>query len=346
MTAERWYEQAWRRVCAKVERVHARVGATFPEASHGGRFTEVSRTHWVAGFWPGLLWQAYNGTGNAELKRTAIACEAQLAQALRFDVEKLHHDVGFMYLLSSVAQYDQTGDEEARKRGLIAASILASRFNPAGNFLRAWPDWDGEDHSGWAIIDCMMNLSLLYWASEQEGDPRYRHIASLHADTVLKTFFQSDDTVNHIVVFDPETGTRLRSLSGQGFAPNSAWSRGLSWAVYGFANCYRHTGNARYLDAAERAAEAFLRMLPEDGIPYWDFKLPTIDGMPRDTSAAACAASGLLELAEVALPDKRERFRAGAETLLRNLYEKCTDWESEQEGILLHATGFYAKGMH
>ena len=341
-----WQKEAWRLACDKIAEMQERIGTKIPEAAHDGQYTEVARTHWVAGFWPGLLWLAYGGTGDERLKDAAIACERRLSEALRDDFDQLHHDVGFMYLLSSVAQHKFVGDEEARKHGLAAAVILASRFNPAGGFLRAWPDWDGENHAGWAIIDCMMNVSLLYWAAEQEQDPRYRHIANRHADTVLATFFRPDDTVHHIVVFDPETGRRAGALAGQGYAADSAWSRGLSWAIYGFANCYRHTGYARYLDAAERAAEAFLRMLPEEGVPYWDFKLPSPDGMPRDSSAAACAASGMLELSEFGSERKREKFRVGAEAMLKRLCETCADWDPGRDGLLRHATAYHAKGMH
>ncbi|MDG0809547.1 glycoside hydrolase family 88 protein [Cohnella rhizosphaerae] len=144
----------------------------------------------------------------------------------------------------------------------------------------------------------MMNLPLLYWASREIEDPRYRLIAEIHADTVLREFVQADGSVHHIVSFDPETGERRGALAGQGYAADSAWSRGAAWALYGFALSYTYTGKDKYLAAAQKAARFFLDHLPADLVPYWDFRLPAdAEEMPKDSSAAAIAASGLMELA-------------------------------------------------
>lgn len=335
-----WLEEAWEGIVNKTLRNAKRLGSEFPHSTSQGVYNKVPPYHWVAGFWPGVLWQVHRETGDAELKELAVACERRIAGMLA-EHERLHHDVGFMFSLSSVAQYKLTGDEEAKRNALLAAQLLAGRFNPVGSFLRAWPDWDGEDHSGWAIIDCMMNLSLLYWASGKLRDPRYRHIANLHADTVIRTFFRADGSVHHIVCFDPETGQKLGSRGGQGYDADSAWSRGVSWAIYGFSLCCRYSGEVRYVQAAQAAADFFLSNMPEDGVPPWDFRAPPELVMYKDSSAAACAASGLLELAELTPGARGQSYRTAAVRLLSALCSSCASWgDDAEEGLLLHGTGY------
>lgn len=154
------------------------------------------------------------------------------------------------------------------------------------------------DTRGVAIIDSMMNLPLLYWASEQSGDPRFRWLAEAHADTVAREFIRADGSICHVVEFDPHTGQKLREHGGQGHAPGSAWARGTAWALHGFALSFRYTGEARYLETAERAADFFLAMLGEEIVPVWDFRAPAEHQVAWDSSAAAIAASGLLEPGE------------------------------------------------
>jgi unsaturated chondroitin disaccharide hydrolase len=341
-----WVEQAWEQVVHKIEKTSHTVGAAFPNGTNNGRFEMTPAHDWVAGFWPGLLWLVYSETKNERLQALAIACEEQISQTL-WEFEHLHHDVGFMFGLSSIKQYEHLADETAKRHALMAASLLAGRFNPAGSFIRAWPNWGNEDHSGWAIIDCMMNLPLLYWASEEIADPRYRHIAELHADMVLKEFMQEDGSVHHIVAFDPETGARVGALAGQGYAADSAWSRGAAWALYGFALSYTYTGKERYLSAAKRVAEFFLHHLPADKVPYWDFRLPKhADAAPRDSAAAAIAASGLLEIASILGAVDGLHYKQAAEEILFSLYQDYTEWQEDSEGLLLHGTGYFMANIY
>ncbi|MGO4497645.1 glycoside hydrolase family 88 protein [Paenibacillus sp. 2RAB27] len=341
-----WIEEAWQQVVKKIDRNSYSIGASFPNGSKDGRYTKSSPHDWVSGFWPGMLWLVYQETQNERLKDLAVQCEREISQSL-WEFDSLHHDVGFMFGLSSVNQYMLMQDEEAKRHGLMAASLLAGRFNPAGGFIRAWPKWGGEDHSGWAIIDCMMNLPLLYWASREIADPRYRLIAEIHADTVLREFVLADGSVHHIVSFDPETGERMAAIAGQGYAADSAWSRGAAWALYGFALSFAYTGKETYLLAAKKVARFFLDHLPGDFVPYWDFRLPAeAEDMPRDSSAAAIAASGLLELASL-LPEADGReYQRLAEIILRSLYENYTAHEADEEGLLLHATGYFAAHIY
>ncbi|MGO4540736.1 glycoside hydrolase family 88 protein [Paenibacillus sp. 2TAB19] len=341
-----WVDEACRKTIDKIERTSLSIGASFPNGSAQGRYEKSPAYDWVSGFWPGLLWLAYEETSNDRLKELAVECERQISRTL-WEFEQLHHDVGFMFGLSSVNQYKHLQDEEAKRHALMAASLLAGRFNPVGGFIRAWPNWGGEDHSGWAIIDCMMNLPLLYWASREIDDPRYRHIAELHADTVLREFVLDDGSVHHIVSFDPETGKRIGALAGQGHAADSAWARGAAWALYGFTLSYSYTGKEKYLKAAESVARFFLDHLPEDKVPYWDFRLPTFGkDMPRDSSAAAIAASGLLDLAAAVQGEEAKEYQQQAEAILNSLYNHYGAWEAEEEALLLHATGYYAADVY
>ena len=292
MSATRqWADAAWTQAAEKIAQVSAAIGPAFPHVASRGKYDRAPAHWWTAGFWPGLLWLIYRETKEARLRTIAEQCEVQLDEVI-WDFDHLWHDVGFMWSLSSVARYKLTGAEDSRRRALLAASVLAARFNLRGRFIRAW----NGDRTGWAIIDCLMNLPLLYWAGGCLKDPRFTYFAMEHADTVLRHFVRENGSCRHIVNFDPQTGEVVEVLAGQGYSAESSWARGAAWALYGLALSYRYTHEARYLEAAKRVAGHFLAHLPADGIPYWDFAAPITADTPRDSSAAACAASGLLEL--------------------------------------------------
>lgn len=342
-----WVRDAWEKTVTKVGRTSRRIGPGFPHASVGGRYVLEPPHWWTAGFWPGLLWLIYRDTKQETLREIAEACENELDRVL-YGFDTLDHDIGFMWTLTSVTRYKLSGDEKSRKRALLAAGLLASRFNVKGRYIRAWNPWrPGEDNAGWAIIDCLMNLSLLYWASAQTGDPRFRHVAMAHADTVLKEFYHPDGSVHHIVVFDPETGERVGAKGGQGFSEHSAWSRGNAWALYGMALSFKYTGEQRYLDASRRTADFFLEHLPEDQVPYWDFRLPPDALRVRDSSAGAIAASGLLLLARLVSPEERAAYREAAKRLLKSLYLHYGAWDrDDEEGLILQGTSHVPEGKY
>ncbi|WP_458127261.1 glycoside hydrolase family 88 protein [Paenibacillus sp. Z3-2] len=333
-----WVQEAWDQTKAKVKRIHHRIGDGFPHASINGEYQLEPASWWTSGFWPGLMWLVYRDTQDNELKESAESCESQL-DILLTDSNKIDHDIGFMWTLTSGARYKILGAEDSKRRALLAANLLAARFNAQGNFIRAW---NGEEHAGWAIIDCMMNLPLLYWASSITGDPRYKHIAIKHADTVLKHFYRTDGSVAHIVVFDPDTGEKLGVKGGQGFAPESAWSRGTAWAIYGMSLSYQYTGDPKYLNAAKQTAHFFMANLPEDHVPYWDFR--SSEGIPaiRDSSAGACAACGLLLLADQVDGLEARIYRERGKQILHSLYTNYGAWDSDtEEGLILHGTSHF-----
>lgn len=289
---------------------------------------------WTGGFWPGLMWQFYAATGDDAFKAEARRVGALLSNEL-MTFEKLNHDVGFMYLLSAGADNLLTGDAVAARDTLHAATLLAGRYNPNG-FIRAWD----QDRAGWVIIDSMMNLCLLYWASRRTGDPRFTLIAARHADTTLREFVRPDGSCHHIVVFDPLTGAPLQKPGGQGYDENSSWSRGQAWALYGFTLSYMNGHEAKNLEAALRIADYFVGNIRPDGLTDCDFRQPA--GVERiDNIAGACAACGLIELAAFAPEGRAAAYRAAAEKMLRALAETSADWTDGSAGVLQRCTAAY-----
>lgn len=210
-----------------------------PYKSENGRWIPSpydGNSWWTGGFWPGLMWQFYAATGDEAFLREARRTEELLtAEFRRFTY--LNHDVGFMYLLSCGADWKLTGDAQAHTDTLHAASLLMGRFSPVG-YIRAW---NGFEQRGYAIIDCMMNLSLLFWASRQTKDPRFAKVATIHADTCAREFIRENGSVSHIIEFDPETGARVQEHAGQGYCLGSSWSRGQAWGLYGFTLAHLNT---------------------------------------------------------------------------------------------------------
>ena len=299
---------------------------------------------WTNGFWGGIMWLLYQDTGEERYAEIARISEKKLEKCFE-GYYGLHHDVGFMFLPTAVADYRLTGNEESRRIAMHGANLLAGRFNPAGNFIRAWNQTGEDDTRGWAIIDCMFNISLLYWASEESGDPRFRQIAMRHADTVLENFIRPDGSVCHIVEFDPETGKRVKSHGGQGYGEGSSWTRGQGWAVYGFANSYAHTGKKEYLDAARRCACYCMANLPETGIIPVDFKQPPEPAW-EDSCGACVIAGGLLDVAKHVPEREKDRYIGAAVKILMAIADTRADWSRDCDAIVQNCTGAYHSDIH
>lgn len=334
----------WEATLAKLDRMIEQLGDKSPHvAKADGLYDDMRLDWWTSGFWPGMLWIAHDMTGKAHYREAAWPWDERLERKTIED-NNFHHDVGFQFLPTAVIKHTLTGDKDALRRGVQAAGFLAGRFNLAGSFLRAW----NQDKLGWSIVDSSMNLSLLFWASEQTGDARYAHIGRAHADTVVRHFIRPDGSVRHIVSFDPQTGEFIEALGGQGAAADSAWSRGAAWALHGMANVYRYTGDAVYLRAAQQVAHFFLASLPDDAVPHWDFRAAAdLAGEPRDTSAASCAASGLLELAAALPGTEGALYRRAADRMLLSLTQHYGTWDRPaHEAILIGGTGHKPAGQN
>lgn len=328
----------------KVKKTASRVRDVIPYETINGVYNSMDDDihWWTNGFWAGLLWLAWHQTKDADLARWAQGVEKKLDAALR-EYDKLDHDVGFLWHLSAVADYAATGRKDSALRGYTAAGALASRFNPAGSFIRAW---NAPDRTGWAIIDCMMNLPLLYWAADYAKDPRFSNIARAHAETVMKTFIRDDGSVKHICSFDPVTGEYIENFGGQGYGVDSSWSRGTAWALYGFTLSAKYTDRHDFLATAQRVANFFISHLPEDQVPFADFRAPAETNIHKDSSAAACGASGLVLLSTLVSPDEAECYRGAAERIVKSLYENYTDWDHDEALIQKGCTAYFCKGNY
>ena len=310
----------------------AREVSWMPYTTENGRWKETRIGWWTNGFWPASMWQMYRMTGAELYREEALRAENMLDEALR-NFKNLSHDTGFMWLIHSGVRYALEKNPESFDRTLFAAEMLAARFNPNG-FIRAW---NGEGREGWAIVDCMMNLPLLYWASEETGDPRFRLIAMAHADTTLRCFVRPDGSCNHIVIFDPETGEYLENPGGQGYQSGSSWSRGQSWALYGFVLSFLHTGEPRYLEASKRVADYFISEITEDWIPRCDFRQPEEPAL-KDNAAGNIAACGLLELAG-ALPETEGKvYFEAAVRILRAQEASDANWAADDPAVFTCCT--------
>jgi unsaturated chondroitin disaccharide hydrolase len=334
-----WAGEIRQKIRAKLSAETDRVGSDIPYIALNGRYTDKGKEEldwWTNGFWPGILWLMYADTKDEKYLKAARGVEDRLDECLKNFVG-VHHDVGFMWHLSAGLDYRLTGNAFSKVRALHAANILAGRYNPRGHFIRAW----NMDRVGWIIIDCLMNIPLLYWASRETGDPRFKFIAIEHADTALKHLLRPDGSCNHIGILDPENGDLLETPGGQGYAAGSSWTRGQAWAVYGFALSALHTGEARYLDAAKRVAHYFVASVAEYGyVPPVDFRSPR-EPLKLDTTAGTITACGLLQIAELAGEYEQKFYLDAALNILKAIEEKHCDWDPSRDSIVQNGSAQY-----
>lgn len=302
-----------------------------------GTLNLVPSKDWTSGFFPGELWFLYEYTQNNFWKKKA----QQHTDIL--EKEKMNgstHDMGFKVYCSFGNGYRLTQDEHYKEVLLQSARTLATRFKPAAGIIRSW------DHSTtkWAcpvIIDNMMNLELLFWATKESKDSTFYRIAVDHARTTMKHHFRPDFSSYHVIDYDRITGQVLKKNTHQGFADESAWSRGQAWALYGYTMCYRETRLPEFLEQAQNIEKYLFTHpnMPEDLIPYWDFDAPGIPDEPRDVSAATVIASALYELS-LYDPEKGERYRSNADKIIENLTKHYRATLKKDNGfLLLHSTG-------
>lgn len=334
---------AWERIGAKISNTSQRIQDGFPHTTINGVYDDWhdDLSWWTNSFWAGILWQLYKDDPSNETYKVYAQSIEKKMDAVLHSYDQLHHDVGFMWLLTSVLNHEITEDQGARQRAMLAANVLSARYNMAGGYIRAW---NGDGNEGWAIIDCMMNIPLLFWASEQSKDDRFKHIGIQHADKTMKTFIREDGSVNHIVSFDKDTGEVVDIPRGQGYASGSSWSRGQSWAIYGFAQTYNWTGKTAYLQAAKRIAHYVMTCLPLTGyVPPCDYRQPA-DATLLDSSAGAITACGLIEIAKAVPEVEKDLYLQSAILILKALDEKCAIWDLSDECILTRATAAFHRG--
>jgi len=336
----KWVEETYEKIKAKLSAECDRVGDKIPYIAENGVYkedkAETDIVWWTNGFWPGMLWQMYHATGEEKYLNTARRVEDKLDKA--FDVYTgLHHDVGFMWLHSAVADYRLTGNERSKARALHASHLLAGRYNPRGKFIRSW----NRDRSGWVIVDSMMNIPLLYWARDEIKDPRFEYVAMDHADTVMKNTVRGDGSCNHVIVLDPTNGELLETPGGQGYGSGSSWSRGQAWAIYGFALSYYHTGKKEYLDTAKKVAHYFISQVDlTENVAVIDFRAPK-EPVFWDSTAGVCAACGLLEISNHVDELEKDFYVDAAIRILKATDEKFCNWDVNYDSIVQMGSGSY-----
>lgn len=298
-----------------------------------GFHIDMSAEHsnfWTNGFFGGTCAMLYDQTKNEEYLKTLHSSEKLLDKAFDEKYENLHHDVGFMWYLVSGANYRLTGCPQSRKRLFYAASTLMGRFIPGGNYIKAW---NTDVSYNYSIIDSLMNLPLLYWASEEFKDDRYRRVAIAHADNAIRTHMRDDGSIAHIVEHDRDTGDLVTTNAGQGYAVGSSWSRGQSWALYGFVISYIHTGEQRFLDAAKRIANYFIAAVADDWLPRLDFRSPD-EPVYYDSTAGAIASCGLLELGRILPELEGGMYTNAAMNILKAMTEKFCNFNPATDDFL------------
>jgi hypothetical protein len=296
----------------------------------------VSSRDWTSGFFPGELWMLYEYTRKPVWKMEA---EKYTAPIEREKTNGGTHDMGFKVYCSFGTGYRITKDKHYREVIITSAKTLSTRFNPVAGVIRSW-----DNRAKWkypVIIDNMMNLELLFAATQLTGDSSFYKIAVSHANTTMKNHFRSDYSSWHVLDYDTVTGNVLQKTTHQGYADGSAWSRGQAWGLYGFTMCYRFTKDKRYLNHAEKIAAFILghKNLPADMVPYYDYDAPGIPNEPRDASAAAVMASALYELSTYG-GSKATKYKQSAAHIMASLTNAYRAPIGEQKGFLLmHSTG-------
>ena len=316
---------------------------------------KASAEEWCSGFWPGVLWMTYDylrgegqevrGEGTDSLRTIAEG----YTEALNFLAEQpaYDHDLGFLVINSFLKGYEATGNEHYKQVALAAADTLATLYNDKVGTILSWPrhvkDYGGHN----TIMDNMINLELLFWASANGGSQALRDIAIRHAETTMNNHFREDGSCYHVAVYDTLDGHFIKGVTHQGYADSSMWSRGQSWAIYGYTMVYRYTHDRRFLDHAQKVTDIYLKRLHEtsnDWVPLWDMDDPRGLQAPKDASAACVVASALLELEQYVDADKANVYTQAAESMLRDLSSDRYQSRDKNVAFLLHSTGHHPAG--
>ncbi|TCQ76505.1 unsaturated chondroitin disaccharide hydrolase [Raoultella ornithinolytica] len=341
-----WLNDAIAEVLAKVDAMLPRFSSTFPAASGtGGVYPAVEKVDWTEGFWTGMLWLAWEVTGDNKYRDVAENLLDSFEERLDKHIKVDTHDLGFLYLLSCVNSWKLTGNQRARELALRAADLLCQRFNATAGVIQAWGDLTDPGRQGRMIIDCNLNVPLLFWAADETGNTRYREAATQHLAQAARYLVREDASTFHTYYMDIHTGQPLRGDTHQGFSDDSCWARGQAWGIYGFALGFNHTGDASQPELSRRLAHYFLNRLPEDYVCYWDLIFTRQDNALRDTSAAAIAVCGLAELLKILpLTDPlRPAYTNGIELMMHNL--RAHYFAHQQDGLLREGVYNFGRNM-
>ena len=341
-----WLDGAIGDVLIRLDAMLPRFTATFPSASATrGRYESVEKVDWTEGFWTGMLWLAWEVTGDDKYRAVAESLLDSFEERLDKQIKVDTHDLGFLYLLSCVNAWKLTGNLRARELALRAAELLYRRFNATAGVIQAWGDLNDPARQGRMIIDCNLNVPLLFWAANETGNQQWREAACRHLAQAARYLVRDDASTFHTFYMDIHNGKPLRGDTHQGFSDSSCWSRGQAWGIYGFALGYTHTGDAWQPELSRRLAHYFLNRLPEDFVCSWDLIFTARDNQYRDTSAAAIAACGLAELLKLLpLTDPlRPAYSNAIELMMRSLHERYL--AHTQDGLLREGVYNFGRNM-
>lgn len=322
----------------------------FPDSSsiHGVYGKQENNEGWTQSFWTGILWLAYEFTGDKIYKDTVTKLLPSFVNRVDNMVGMGDHDIGFVFTLSMVAGYKVTGDENMRQKAINAAKVLANRFREKGQFIQIAGDADCVEPKLYRlIIDCLMNTQLLFWAGEETGDAEFTRKALAHVNTTLDTVVREDGSTFQNFYFDQKTGERLGGGTKQGLSDSSAWSRGQAWGVTGPALAYSHFKDDSIMKKYCSIVDYYINHLPDDYVAYWDLSF-NCGEEPRDSSAAAIAVCGLLEACR-SMPldaEHKKKYFETAERIMNSLIENYTTKDdAKSNGLLKHGTYYYAGNL-
>jgi unsaturated chondroitin disaccharide hydrolase len=318
-------------------------GERFPVATEEGVW-ELNDGGWTGGYFAGMLWMMYADTSDQYWRQQAEKY-TWLLESYKNNADM--SDVGILFWPSFDLGFSLIGDPKMREVGLEGARSMMRRFIPEGGYVQNWGRLAQEDRMGFVIIDCLINLDHLYWATQQTGDQSFAEAATSHAELTRVSHVRTDFSSFQVVEFDPSSGSMLRGFTKQGYVDQSTWSRGQAWGIYGFTRVFVQSREDRFLETACKMADWFIERLPPDYVPYWDFSAPEIPNEPRDTSAASMVASGLLELAQYVEDDTQATYyRRTADKILASLTRKylTRDLSGHGNGVLTGGTYFFEIG--
>ncbi|MEQ9849509.1 glycoside hydrolase family 88 protein [Pectobacterium brasiliense] len=346
MLTPTWLQHAMQDVLTSIDAMLPRFSHTFPAASADrGSYPEVAKVDWTEGFWTGMLWLAWEVTKDDKYRRVAEGLLDSFEERLDKRIKVDTHDLGFLYLLSCVNAWRLTGNTRARTLALRAAELLFARFNATAGVIQAWGDLNDPARQGRMIIDCNLNVPLLFWAANETGNPRYREAAHRHLTQAAQHLVRDDASSFHTFYMDIHTGQPLRGDTHQGFSNNSCWARGQAWGMYGFALGFNYTGDPAFTELSRKLSHYFLNRLPEDYVCYWDLIFTPEDRAFRDTSAAAVAVCGLAELLkQLPLSDPlRPDYQHAISHIMLNLHQGY--FAHDQDGLLREGVYNFGRQM-
>lgn len=309
-------------------------------------YPKMDNTEWTNGFWTGELWLGYEYTNEEAMKQLAQANDRSFLDRVKRRIELDHHDLGFLYTPSCMAEYKLLHTPEAKEASILAADKLIERYQEVGGFIQAWGELGKPEHYR-LIIDCLLNIQLLFWASEQTGDPKYAQMATQHFYTSANNVIRDDASAFHTFYFDPKTGEPVKGVTRQGYSDDSAWARGQAWGIYGIPLTYRFVKDEDCFGLFKGMTNYFLNRLPKDYVSYWDLIFGDGSGHSRDSSATATAVCGIHEMLKH-LPEvdsDKLTYKYAMHAMLRSLIDNYANREIKPgRPLLLHGVYSWHSG--